>query len=682
MFVEAKIICNAFLRFITMLFFIAGYAYTAAQNNFYFGDSAYHQKVARSKMDNKHKRDSLLNLAAAMPQDSNKVLVLLSISDLQADDSATGSIAYALQAKELSQKLHYKPGIARALGCMGTVYQRKKDYNTAIDFFLKAIEEGEKYEHFSLKDNLYPLLLNLYFYLGDYPGAMKASAKGLAAAEKINDKKEIALFYNLLGYINCKQGNLDESKKYYDQYLQLARVLNDSLMQGHAYSEAAEVFVNEKKILQAMDYLFSSQKIYQSLIEKYTGKENDLFNYANFAAVRLVKVNYQLGKVYKIAGRLDSALFYSLPSVESSKYGISNNYDVASYYINAGDIYRLLGNHTKAIELLRAGLYISVDIQHKENERDACEALALIYREQKKYDSAFIFYSRFTDLKDSIVNNETRMKIAEVQGQYDVAKKDKEISRQQQIRNILIGCFAFLLVSLAFLYNRYRLRQKNKYQQSINRQQNELFNAIVTTQDQERKRIAQDLHDGLGSVLSAAKLKLSALEESNELLPPGLKEKYQTTLLLLDEAAAELRNVSHNIMPATLSKLGLVAALKNLIDHISSHSGLQISFSAHGFTNRLNEVVEMSIYRVVLELINNIVKHAAAQKVTLQMIQYPDYINITVEDDGKGFNYEAALDQKKGIGLGNILSRVEYLKGKIEVDSAGKGTTTIIDIPI
>lgn len=106
-------------------------------------------------------------------------------------------------------------------------------------------------------------------------------------------------------------------------------------MQGHAYSEAAEVFVNEKKILQAKDYLFSSQKIYQSLIEKYTGKENDLFNYANFAAVRLVKVNYQLGKVYKIAGRLDSALFYSLPSVESSKYGISNNYDVASYYIKS-----------------------------------------------------------------------------------------------------------------------------------------------------------------------------------------------------------------------------------------------------------------------------------------------------------------------------------------------------------
>lgn len=672
-----------FLRFITMLFFIAGYADTAAQNNFFFGDSAYHQKVARSKMDNKHKRDSLLNLAAAMPQDSNKVLVLLSISDLQADDSATGSIAYALQAKELSQKLHYKPGIARALGCMGTVYQRKKEYNTAIDFFLQAIEEGEKYEHFSLKDNLYPSLLNLYFYLGDYPGAMKASAKGLAAAEKINDKKEIALYYNLLGYINCKQGNLDESKKYYDQYLQLARVLNDSLMQGHAYSEAAEVFVNEKNFLQAKEYLFSSQKIYQSLIEKYTGKENDLFNYANFAAVRLVKVNYQLGKVYKIAGKLDSALFYSLPSVESSKYGISNNYDVASYYINAGDIYRLLGNYTKAIELLRAGLYISVDIQHKENERDACEALALIYREQKKYDSAFIFYSRFTDLKDSIVNNETRMKIAEVQGQYDVAKKDKEISRQQQIRNILIGCFAFLLVSLAFLYNRYRLRQKNKYQQSINQQQNELFNAIVTTQDQERKRIAQDLHDGLGSVLSAAKLKLSALEESNELLPPGMKEKYQTTLLLLDEAAAELRNVSHNIMPATLSKLGLVAALKNLIDNISSHSGLQINFSAHGFTNRLNEVVEMSIYRVVLELINNIVKHAAAKKVTLQMIHYPDYINITVEDDGKGFKYEQAAEQKKGIGLGNILSRVEYLKGKIEIDSAtGRGTTTIIDIPI
>jgi signal transduction histidine kinase len=254
--------------------------------------------------------------------------------------------------------------------------------------------------------------------------------------------------------------------------------------------------------------------------------------------------------------------------------------------------------------------------------------------------------------------------------------------RGQQLRNILIGGFIFLLIVLILVYNSYRLKQKNKYHQAINRQQNELFNAIVTTQDQERKRIAQDLHDGLGSVLSAAKLKLSSLEESKKTMLPNELDKYQASLDLLDEASTELRNISHNIMPATLSKLGLQAALQNLIGKIAAHAKIQINFTAHGFENRIEEGTEMSIYRIVLELINNIVKHAAAQKVTIQLIQYPHYINLMIEDDGKGFNFNKALEEKKGIGLGNILSRVEYMNGIVEIDSsAGKGTTVTIEIP-
>ena len=135
-------------------------------------------------------------------------------------------------------------------------------------------------------------------------------------------------------------------------------------------------------------------------------------------------------------------------------------------------------------------------------------------------------------------------------------------------------------------------------------------------------------------------------------------------------------------MPATLSKLGIVAALQNLIGNISSHSGLQISFSAHGFEGRIEETTEISIYRIILELINNIVKHAEAGKVSIQLIKYPHYINLVIEDNGRGFNYSKATEEKKGIGLGNILSRVEYLKGTIDIDSSpGKGTTVIIEIP-
>ena len=381
-------------------------------------------------------------------------------------------------------------------------------------------------------------------------------------------------------------------------------------------------------------------------------------------------------------GEYKTALTYSQAAVDFVSKGGANKYDIASYYINAGDVYKNLGNYPAAINLLKLGLRIAEDIQHRENIRDANDYLAQTYVLQKKYDSAFFFYTRYVALKDSIVNNDTKMKIAGIQGQYDLAKKDKEIAKEQQIRNVLIGSFVFLLIILLLMYNGYRLQQKNRNQQSLNRQQNELFNVIVATQDQERKRIAQDIHDSLGSVLSAAKLKLSSLKETQSLLSAEELEKYQSTLSLLDEASAELRNISHNIMPATLSKLGLVAALQNLIGKISSHSGMQISFTAHEFEGRILETAEISIYRIILELLNNIVKHAAANKITIQLIKYPAYINVTVEDNGRGFNYNKAMEEKKGIGLGNILSRVEYLKGTIDIDSSpGKGSTIIIEIP-
>ena len=152
--------------------------------------------------------------------------------------------------------------------------------------------------------------------------------------------------------------------------------------------------------------------------------------------------------------------------------------------------------------------------------------------------------------------------------------------------------------------------------------------------------------------------------------------------MLLDEAAAELRSISHNIMPATLSKLGLVAALQNIIGKISGRSGLQINFTAHDLEQRIEETTEISIYRIVLELINNIVKHAKADKVSIQLVKYPEYINVIVEDNGRGFDHQKALEEKKGIGLGNVLSRVEFLKGTVDIDSApGKGTTVIVEIP-
>ena len=261
--------------------------------------------------------------------------------------------------------------------------------------------------------------------------------------------------------------------------------------------------------------------------------------------------------------------------------------------------------------------------------------------------------------------------------------RERKFGEESILRNILFVFIIVIICSFFLLYHKYQLKQYNKYQIKINEQQNELFTAIISIQDNERKRIAEDLHDGLGSILSAAKLNLTRLQDEPMTLSEIQENKYQSSISMLDEAIVELRNISHNIMPASLSKLGLVVALKNLFDTISSHSGLLINFTSHAINQRFNESSEINIYRIILELINNIVKHASAKEVTVQLIQYPEYINIAIEDNGKGFNYGQAKSNKKGIGLTNISSRVDFMKGKLDIDSAeGRGTTVFIEIPL
>ena len=630
------------------------------------------------EIQNQKEIDSLKQILIGAPDDTVKLNRLLIIAALQFDPVNT-SERYAIEAFALAKKLKQSNAQIWAIKWAGAACQLKKDYSKAISYYEQAVDLSENTPDFRDNSSLYSSLLNLYFYLGDYPNAMETISREMTLAEKTNNKKRIAHCNNILGYINFKQENFTEAENYYNRYISIARQLNDSVMLAHGLGEKSDVLIQEKKYTQAIEVINITLQICDQLL---ISKGNQDINEINYRITQYkTKAFYRLGKVYKFTGELSKALQYALESIKTSTIGASS-YDIASYHINTGDLYKEKKEFRKAIEYLRYGFNLSSNIQHRENKRDAAEYLSQTYASLQQYDSAFYFYQIYTGLKDSIVNNETKMKIAGIQGKYDIAQKDKQIARQEQIRNILIGSFIFLLILLLLLYNSYRLKQKNKYQQEINRQQNELFNAIVTTQDQERKRIAQDIHDSLGSVLSAAKLKLSSLDESKKLLTPDQLEKYQTSLDLLDEASTELRNISHNIMPATLSKLGLEAALQNLIDKIAAHSKMQINFTAHGFEGRLEEATEMSIYRIILELLNNIVKHADAEKVSIQIIKYPAYINLMIEDNGKGFDYSKAFEENKGIGLGNILSRVEYMNGSMEIDSAtGKGTTVVIEIP-
>jgi len=237
-----------------------------------------------------------------------------------------------------------------------------------------------------------------------------------------------------------------------------------------------------------------------------------------------------------------------------------------------------------------------------------------------------------------------------------------------------------LMLTLGGIFVFFKLRMQ-KLEEESNRK-TEMISAMVHAQETERKRIAVDLHDGVGNLLSSIKMNLSALETEKEKLQNDKQKVYENAVALIDDACKDLRAISHNMMPGSLVELGLIHALEEQFDKVSAAGEFKINFKITGFKDRLAETVEVVLYRVIQEIFNNILKHADATKVNVLMVKKKSEIKIDVIDNGNGFDM-SKNKTKNGIGLSNIESRVGYLNGTVEFESRkNEGTRVLVQIPI
>jgi signal transduction histidine kinase len=206
------------------------------------------------------------------------------------------------------------------------------------------------------------------------------------------------------------------------------------------------------------------------------------------------------------------------------------------------------------------------------------------------------------------------------------------------------------------------------------------LNSMLEGQEMERKRLAREIHDGIGPQLSTLKMKLAGIESDLQKTSAETKDQFAKSYGLIDEVADDLRSISHNLLPKVLIDFGLTEALESLIDKIHGTKNIDISFISSIPKKRLHHVLELGIYRICQELTNNTLKHANAKKITLQLIQVDKLMRLTYEDDGVGF---VRPDQSQGLGLMNIESRVKAFGGELNIDSVpGKGMTATMEIPI
>jgi two-component system, NarL family, sensor kinase len=301
---------------------------------------------------------------------------------------------------------------------------------------------------------------------------------------------------------------------------------------------------------------------------------------------------------------------------------------------------------------------------------------------------SYEYYKKYSVVKDSVFNENSNRQITELNTKYETGKKEQQLQLQRsEIKRktyLLWGsAIAALLLSIAvFSYFRKRqLQNKIMFQAEVMKQQDLATKGIIAAEENERKRIAADLHDGVGQIMSAAKMNLSAFETEIPFKDQHQKIQFEKIIGLVDESCKEIRSVSHQMMPNALLKSGLASAIKEFIDKIDNRV-LKINLHTEGLNERLETNIETVLYRVIQECVNNVIKHSGANTLDISLIKDKDGIAATIEDNGKGFNTKEA-GKFDGIGLKNIISRVEFLKGTVDFDSSpGSGTLVAIHVPL
>ena len=384
---------------------------------------------------------------------------------------------------------------------------------------------------------------------------------------------------------------------------------------------------------------------------------------------------------------------------------MKDSLNLALGYSLLGRLKRQEKDYESSIDYYLQSLPIIEKLNKKSIELSILEALASTYSKANKHKKANEYYGKYNNLRNQIEKN--YRKAINYEDAYKTEKHKRELLEEEQkleksqnrqktifIYALSVGIVLLIGVFLSII-RAYKSRQitletqkklkerEDEIEDLLVNQELKTMGAMIEGQENERKRIAQDLHDRLGSLLAVIKLNFQAVDQQLDLLKEQNKEQYLQAHKLLDEAADEVHKVAHDMASGLLTKFGLVPALENMRQAITKTNLLDIHLVDVGFDNRrLESSTEIAVYRIIQELMGNVLKHAEATNVEIQLFWKKGGLNIIVEDNGKGFDIEQA-NFASGMGLRNIRSRVERLNGELTIDSKiRQGSTFIIDIPL
>jgi signal transduction histidine kinase len=610
--------------------------------------------------------------------DSTKIKIYGDISwELMASDIRS-SLQYAKKELELSQKLGRSADEAQSESDIGNVYNRMGLYDSALFHYYRGLDLRRKLGHADKMAGIYTNIATVLMRQNNYSEALSINFKTLKIFEESGDIVKQA---NVMGNIGNIYNELDQDEsalKFLRKALLLAEEGKAPVPLGNILLNIGGIKFERNELDSALYYFGESERIM---------KENNLLY--NLAAV----YNNQ-GKIYSEKKEYSKAISYYEKALKN-RQELSDNLGIGLSNMNLGEAYMQQGDLNKSLQYLHDAELILKDLEAYVYLKQVYAYIASVHEMNGDYRQANIFYKLYATYKDSVFTQKNAEKMAELQTKFESEKKDLEIAKQNAeitltkaevqrkniINYVLIASVAFILVISWLLWNRRSLKQRALLDAQMLHQQEIRGKAVIEAEERERMRIARDLHDGIGQTLSAARINLSGLESRLDIKDPEIKELLKNSLDLVDDSVKEVRSVSHNMMPNSLFKAGLAAAVREFINKLSAIDNLKIELEVSGLNERLEPSTETVLFRVLQEVVSNIIRHAGASRISIQLIKHENEITLMVEDNGRGFDVALAA-AASGIGLRNIYSRVEYLNGSVHFDSQPKkGTTVTIEVP-
>jgi signal transduction histidine kinase len=562
------------------------------------------------------------------------------------------SKSYADQCLQLAEKNSSKSFIADAYYVQGIYYLDKADNLKALDYFKKAVQlKEEANDRKKRLGQIYVTIGGIFSEMQKYPESIDYNNKALKIYRTIQNNSGIATCLNNIGVIYNSTTKYDEAKRYFDESLEYAKKDNFKQQIGSTYSNLGMVASNQGNNDLALKY-------YNQAVEIHTEINNQ----------RSLAITYNnIGAILQEQKKYHQALDYNQKSLAISKE-LEDLDGIGLSLANAGNLLTLLKQYDTARKYLNEAVLAT---KEAESYYDLSQTYAFLHdldSTQGNYKQALYYYKQHIAYRDSVFNDENKEKLVEQQVQYDFDKKEAAYQYEQQLNAeelknkkttivaLVIGLFALILAAgLWYVSARRKQAQKESFAQQQFSQQ------LLETTEEERGRIARDLHDGVNQELLLLKRELF-MQPENALA----SEK-------VDNVIKEIRHISRNLHPVMLDSIGLRLAVETLCEQYMESTDVFITYDIE-YNDSLTQNAELQVFRVIQEAMTNTLKYANAKACRVEINDTNGSFFLKIQDNGTGFDVQKSLDSGKSFGLNSVIQRAKVIGAIATIESSEKGT--------